>query len=139
MSVTTETPVRKLHTKTVIRIIAIVVLSIAALLLLYLPGLGDMGPAPSLTGKIVSVVPATPQQKTQDTTTLGTVLVQRSDGYQLLLIAHHATGNGCLGDSTLHLSDIKLGEIVTVRYWLDKPETSSNPHRGHAVYVGNRC
>ncbi len=139
MSATTDTPVTRLNTKTVIRIIVIVLLSIAALLLLYLPGLGDQGPAPSLTGKIISVVPATSQQKALDSTTLGTVLVQRSDGYQLLLVVYHASGNGCQGDSTLHLSDIKIGETTVVRYWLDKPETSANPHMGHAVYIGNRC
>ncbi|MBA2394750.1 MAG: hypothetical protein H0V70_18645 [Ktedonobacteraceae bacterium] len=117
----------------------IILLLIAALLLLKLPGLGDQGPAPGLTSKIISVVPATAQQKASDRTTLGTVLVQRNDGYQLLLVVHHATGNGCLGDFTLHLSDIKIGETTAVRYWLDKPETSANPHRGHAVYIGNRC
>lgn len=136
---TMDTSTTKTDRKTQLRIIIVVLLSIALAFLIFLPGWGEIGPAPGLTGKIISVVPASSQDKLKDKTVLGTMLIQRNDGYQLLLIVHHATGDGCLGQSTLHLSDIKVGEITTVRYWLDKPETGSNPHNGHAVYVGDRC
>lgn len=126
--------------KTKLRIGAIILLSIALGVLIYLPGgWGEYGPAPSMTGKVISIVPASAQDKAKDSTRLGTVVSQRADGYQLQLRVYHATGNGCTGDNTLHLSDIQLGQMVTVRYWLDKPETATNPHPGHAVYIDNRC
>ncbi len=127
-------------TSTLLRKAIIVLLAIVLAAIIFVPGKNwNEGPAPSLTGKVISVTPATPQEKAQDATRLGTVLIQRADGYQLLLRVKHALGDGCLGDSTLHLTDIKVGETVTTRYWLDTPDTPSNPHKGGAVYIDARC
>lgn len=126
-----------------LRIVIIVVLSIAVAALVLIPG--EWGkvdqPAPNFTGKIISVVPATAEDKTrnkvQGEEVLGTVLVQGSDGYQLLLRAYHA--DGCSGGSALRLSKLKVGQTVDIRYWPDTPETASNPHKGSAVMIDGFC
>lgn len=120
---------------------AIVFLVAVLAALIFLPGKNNwgIGAEPSLTGKVMSITLITPQEKAQDSTMLGTVLIQRADGYQLLVRVKHATGDGCFGNSTLHLSDIQVGETVTTGYWLDIPDTASNPHRGSAVYMNDRC
>ena len=125
---------------TLLRKVLIVLLAVVLAALIFIPGKNwDTGPAPSMTGKVISITPATPQEKAQDSTRLGTVLIQRADSYQLLLRVYHATGNGCLGSSALHLFDITVGETVTTRYWLDTPNAGSNPHKGSAVYINDQC
>ncbi len=127
-------------TSTLLRKASVVLLAGVLAALIFLPGTNwDNGPAPSMTGKVISITPATPQEKAQDSTRLGTVLIQRADGYQLLLRVKHATGDGCLGSYALHLSDITVGESVTTRYWPDTPDTASNPHKGSAVYINDQC
>jgi hypothetical protein len=127
-------------TSTLLRKGIIVLLVIVLAALLFIPGNNwSEGPAPSMTGKVISITPTLSQKDTQGDILLGTVLIQRTDGYQLLLRVYHASGDGCLGSYALHLSDIQVGETVTTRYWLDTPDTAANPHKGHAVYINNQC
>ncbi|HLZ56379.1 MAG TPA: hypothetical protein VKR06_05475 [Ktedonosporobacter sp.] len=110
------------------------------LVMRYFLGGPELGPAPSFTGRVISVTPATGQiQGSYGDTILGTIVLQEDNGNQLQLVVKHASGDGCQGASELHLSDIHVGAMVTGRYWPDKPDSGANPHTGHAVYIGDRC
>ena len=128
-------------TATLLRKIIVVLLGIVLAAIIFIPGKNwnEGQAAPTLTGKVMSITPITPYKDTQDNIQLGTVLIQRVDGYQLLLRVKHASGDGCLGPNTLRLSDITVGETVTTRYWLDNPDATSNPHKGSAVYINDQC
>ena len=127
-------------TSILLRQVIIVLLAVVLAALLFIPGKNwDVGAAPSMTGKVMSITPITSYKDAQDDIQLGTVLIQRADGYQLLLRVKHASGDGCLGPNALRLSDITVGETVTTRYWLDTPDTASNPHKGSAVYINDQC
>ncbi len=128
------------NTSTLLRQVIVVLLAGVLAALLFIPGANwDVGAAPSLTGKVMSITSIRPYKDTQGDIQLGTVLIQRVDGYQLLLIVKHASGDGCIGPNALRLSDIHIGESVTTRYWLDTPDTASNPHKGSAVYINDQC
>ncbi len=129
-------------TSTLLRKVIIVLLGIVLAAIILIPGKNwneGQGAAPSLTGKVMSITSIKPYKDAQDDIQLGTVLIQRVDGYQLLLRVKHASGDGCIGPHALRLSDIMVGETITTRYWLDTPDTASNPHKGSAVYINDQC